>query len=363
MRRYTVLLPLLAPIVVYAAVIAHGYDGDPYLRGDCPYYYWTAISLARDHDLDLGNQLPGGLSRHFDAVALDRRGRAVPKHPIVLPLAALPFVALLGPPGALVFNLAQMAALVAVLYALTRRIADPLAASVAVALTATLSFLPHYVWNFSPDVFAALLLVAGIWALAPAAGPAAPAWRDVLGGLALGTACMAKPLLVCTLPAWLLLALVPWPRLARTAAGLAVPLAAWALLNVHLFGAPQVTAYDRIARLGEHDVETYSQRGDFSQPMAKGLKRQFRHPTQGLLHTSAITLVSWLGLPLLARRRPRLAAAVAAGTLSLILVLSTYVLWDSSHYGNRHLAAVVALAALPLAALLDAVFRRRRPVT
>lgn len=88
-RRRRPAWPLLAavavPLTVYLAVAAAGYDGRPYLRGDCPYYFLTGDSLLADGDLDLGNQLPGEPSRYSGEVALDRRGRLVPKHPIALP--------------------------------------------------------------------------------------------------------------------------------------------------------------------------------------------------------------------------------------------------------------------------------------
>jgi hypothetical protein len=335
-------------------VLVHRYDGEDYLRGDCPYYYWTTVSLLRDHDLDLSNQIPGGLSFHFDQVALAKDGRVVPKHPITLPVFALPFVAVFGRTGALVFNVAQMAILVGILHRLARRVAPPFAAALAAAATATLSFLPHYLWNFSPDVLATAAAASAFLAWSPPCRPSTPL-RDAAGGLLLGVACMAKPALVCLLPGAAVLLLPSWRLRALPAlAGLAVPLAVGALVNVHLFGAPQVTGYDRIARLGAHGLETYSQRDDFGQPVMKGLKRQLRHPTQGLLATSAVTLFSWLGLPFLARRQPWLAAGMTIASAALILFFSTYTLWDSSHYGNRHLMPAVALAVLPLAALIDA---------
>ncbi len=52
------------PAIVYILVISAGYDGRPYLRGDAQYYYYTAVSLTQDFDLDLANQLPPPLERH-----------------------------------------------------------------------------------------------------------------------------------------------------------------------------------------------------------------------------------------------------------------------------------------------------------
>lgn len=353
-------LALGPPLALYLGIVATGFDGDHYLRGDCPYYYAAAESLLRDGDLDLGNQLPGELRHHSTDVALDRFGRLVPKHPLVLPLLALPLVAAFGQPGALVFNLLQLTALLGVLYGLALRCAGPWAAAVAVALTGTATLLPRYAWNFSPDVLATLLLAAGLLAL-PAEREPAPL-RHLAAGLLLGLAVVAKLPYLVALPGALALVGSPWRRaLPPLVAGLALPLALWALLNSHLFGSPLTSGYDRIAILGQGEVRTYSQRDDFDLPLRRGLAGQLLDRRHGLLPTTPLTLVSLAALPLLARRRPRLALAVGMTAAALLLFFSRYELWYTSAYGNRFLMPVVALAALPLAALGEwAAARARR---
>ncbi|HEX9670877.1 MAG TPA: hypothetical protein VGC93_15505, partial [Thermoanaerobaculia bacterium] len=86
------------------------------------------------------------------------------------------------------------------------------------------------------------------------------------------------------------------------------------------------------------------------------------HRRHGLLFTTPVTLVALTGLPLLARRRPRLALAVGWTAAALLLFFSRYELWYTSAYGNRFLLPVVALAALPLASLCEwAAGLLRRP--
>ncbi len=361
-RRAPLLLALAPPLLVYLWIVATGFDGRPYLRGDCPYYFLTAVSLLQDGDLDLGNQLIGArreslraygdLERHSAHVALDRFGRLVPKHPLALPLAALPLIAALGAPGALLFNLLQLAALLGVLFGLARRGAGPWAAAAAVALTGVGTFLPQYAWNFSPDILATLLLAGGLLALPADRGPAP--LRHLFAGLLFGAALVAKLPYVVALPGALALVGSPWRRtLPPLAAGLALPLALLTLLNVHLFGSPTTTAYDRIAVFAGGAVRAYSVRGGFDLPLATGLAGQLFDRAHGLLPTTPITLVSLAGLPLLARRRPRLAFAVAVAAAALLLLFSRYRFWYTSDYGNRFLLPLVALAALPLAALCE----------
>ncbi len=96
-KHAAVLVAVILPTAINLVIIARGYDGGPYLRGDCPYYYATAISLLRDRDLDLSNQLPpSALSGN---VALSKDGRIVPKHPILMPIVSAPFIEARGMPA------------------------------------------------------------------------------------------------------------------------------------------------------------------------------------------------------------------------------------------------------------------------
>lgn len=347
---------VVLPSLVYAGIMLYGYDGLPYLRGDCQYYFYTAVSLWNDGDLDLSNQLPSPLSRHSGDVSLDLGGRLVPKHPIWFPLLALPFIVAFGPPGALAFNLCQLALLLYLTYHLAVRFARPPAASLAVILTGILSFLPHYVWNFSPDVFVTLLLVAGLVSLPSDRSPVLI--RCFTAGLLFGFAVVSKYPLFLALPGVPLLVGRPFRRtLSAFAAGFVLPLVAWACLNVHLFGSPLVTPYDRIA-VFQNDVTTvHSHRSDFDIPVWTGIRQQLFDRKLGLLFTTPVTLLALVGLPLLARRDRR-AALYLGGTLLLIFLLfSKYQWWNASHRGNRFLMPIVVLATIPLAVLIDSTTR------
>ena len=63
-----------------AAIVLHGYDGQPYLRGDCWYYYVTAVSVLKTGSLDLGPFVAGDLPRHATQVAAAKDGRIVWLH-------------------------------------------------------------------------------------------------------------------------------------------------------------------------------------------------------------------------------------------------------------------------------------------
>ena len=94
-----VLAAFLATLIVFGAYSASIYQPLTFLVGDGPYYALTAVSLLYDHDLDLSNQLRGGLEVHGPQIAIGRHGEILPKHPLLLPCLALPFLALCGPAG------------------------------------------------------------------------------------------------------------------------------------------------------------------------------------------------------------------------------------------------------------------------
>jgi hypothetical protein len=261
----------------------------------------------------------------------------------------------MGEPGALVFNLVQLMILLGVLYALARQVARPAAASAAVIFTFAGSSLPHYVWNYSPDLFATLLLMGGTLALA-----SGDRVREALfGGLLLAAACVAKPPLIVFLPGSLLLR--KWSRKGTltACAGGAVPFAAFGLMNFHLFGSPLITSYDRIATLVSGHVVTVTQRSSFDLPIASGMYGQIFEAQHGLLATSPVTLVALAGIPWLVGRRPRLAVHLVVGSLALFLLYSTYDQWNASHYGNRFLIPAVAALSVPLAAAIERALGRQ----
>ncbi|MEN8164226.1 MAG: hypothetical protein ABFS37_08860 [Acidobacteriota bacterium] len=345
------LVAVVVPALVFLAVIGRGYDGKPFLRGDCPYYVAAARSIAKDGDLDLGNQLWQPWRAHNTNVALDQQGRLVPKHPLWMSVAVIPFLHLFGDQGALVFNVMQLLLLCVLMFTLARRVAGPWPSAVAVCLTATLSFLPHFAWNFSPDVFAAVLLLGALVILPK--GRTSSIGQHILAGVLLGVATTAKPsfaLAALALP--LLLGKPLRKTMVAFALGGLLPVVLWLGLNQHLFGHPLVTPYDRIVHFTEAGIELHSNREDFTEPLWRGARDQIIRPGKGLLPTSPITVVSFLLLPLLWFRGRRWAVYTAVTSLGIFFFYSTYAQWVTSHWGNRFLMPVVVLGVLPLAAAL-----------
>ena len=191
------------------------------------------------------------------------------------------------------FNVVQCTVLLAFLYLLAVRVAHPFAASAAVVLTYVASFLPHYLWNYSPDLCATSCSRRERWSWLRRA-------NAVIGyGAACCSASHVRRSTRCVLfiPPTLFLIRRPFLKSAfAVGAGMLIPLSLFALLNIHQFGSPFTTGYDRIATLSADYVpSTYSQRSSFDLPFREGFSGQLFDPEHGLLRTSPITLISLLG--------------------------------------------------------------------
>jgi hypothetical protein len=337
----------LAVTAFFGARAAAQYRPLSYLVGDCPYYALAAVSLVQDGDLDLRNQLNGGLEVHGRQIALGRDGQWYPKHPLLMPLAAAPFVLAFGVPGVLLFNIAVLGALAVALMRLARPFAPSWAAAIAALLLLAGTFLRRYDYNFSPDLFATLILALGLGALLRG--------RPLAGGIVLALAAAAKLTHLFLLPLGLLYAGLRdgWRGAARACAGAAGPLLALGALNLALFGSAGVTSYDRNVVVEDGEAVLVSHRGSFDQDLLRGLRGEMFDRRQGLLPTSPALWLALPGFVLFFRRSPREALLCLAIGEFLLLFFATYRFWATSHYGNRFLMPLVALSAPAVARALE----------
>ncbi len=318
-----------------------------FLRGDSRYYASATVSLWHDHDLDLQNQLLGGLVVHERQVALGTAGEWYPMQPILMPVLAIPFYAFFGAAGFLVFNALAMTLLALILWAICRMYVSPGTATGTVALVGGGSFLRAYLVNFSPDILSAVLVLGGLYLILRR--------KNLAGGLALGVSVLAKVtnLFVSLLVLALLCFRRPRPSVLSAAAGLLPGVALWMLVNLAMFGSPTATGYDQTIVLQEGVVTTVSHRGFFDLPLLEGIRGQLLDPRAGILTTSPLLLLALPGLVPLFRRHRWDGLLFLGISEFLFLLFSTYRWWSTSHYGNRFLIVPVALTAVPIALALD----------
>jgi len=335
-----------------------------FLIGDCLFYEVTGQSLWEDGDLLVLNQLVTE-SRSLDRLtssaqlALSAEGKAVPKHPIIMPILSLPAYAAWGIQGLLGFNvLALLSALLGVAWLGGGRTGGACAALLLLVTTPLL----NYSYNYSPDVLALALLV---WACVAASGR-----QLLIGGLLAGLSIWAKTPMV---PLVGLIGLGVWivrghKDLVRFATGTALVLLALGLLNWRLFGAPWITGYDRAFVVIDEKVWLLSHSSLFTIPLLEGLGNQLFDSERGLLFTAPLWFAWPLGLAAAYRLRngrervwPFVLAAIVVVNVGLF---AKYADWAASHVGNRFLFPSLAMAFALLGALfdlcLDRVFARWR---
>ena len=328
------------------------YEPGGFLIGDCSYYAATAISLSVDHDLDLSNNLRGGVAAHRSQISMGARGEWYPKHPVLLPILSAPLLPLFGVDSFLIVNVAMMLALAWAMFQTCRLVACPPAASAATLGTILGSYLILYDYNFSADLLSCFFIVAAV--------QAAASGRTGAAGLTMGLSALCSTSRVILLP--LLVAFVYWRRRSRGAvlfvAAALAPLAAQAALNWWMFGSPAVSPYMRIIELDGDRVVLHSQMADFTNPIWDGLRGQILDPRRGLFVTAPVLLACALGAPLWFRRRPDLLLLCLGVSEFLFLFFASYRLWPTSHVGNRFLMPVVALSAPGLACIADWLLAR-----
>lgn len=339
-------------VTCFGARAAWQYSPLSYLPGDCPYYAATSVSLVHDGDLDLRNQLRGGLEVHGRQIALGTDGGWYPKHPLLMPIAAAPFVAAFGVPGVLIFNVLVLGGLAVALMRLACPFVAPRPAAISAFLLVCGTFLRRYGYNFSPDLFATFVLILGLLALFRG--------RDVTGGFLMALAVAAKLSHLFLLPLGLLYVLLcrGWRRCWGAVAGAAAPLVALGALNLAMFGSPLVTPYDRNVVVQDGLAATVSHRGFFDRPLWRGLAGEIADPRHGLIPTSPVLLLAVPGFVLLFRRHPREAVLTLAIGEFLLFFFGTYRYWAASHYGNRFLMPLVAVASPSVASALQWIENR-----
>ncbi len=340
---------LLAICLIHIGLV---YQPTGFLIGDCPYYAQTAISLVVDHDLDLANNLKGGIAPHARQLSLGARGEWYPKHPVLLPVLAAPLLPLFKMDSFLIVNVAVMMALAWTIFHLCRLVAAPAAAAAATLGTILGSFLILYDYNFSADLLSCFLMAAAV--LAAARG------RPAVAGLTVGLSAFGSTSRVVLLPLFAAFVFwrARWRGAARFVAAALPPLAAQAVLNWWMFGSPAVSPYMRIIDLQAGEIVLRSHVADFTNPLWDGIRGQLLDPDKGLILTAPVLLVCMLGVPLWFRRRPDLLLLCLGVGEFIFLFFATYRLWPTSHVGNRFLMPVVALSAPGLACVADWVLAR-----
>jgi hypothetical protein len=239
--------------------------------------------------------------------------------------------------------------------------------------TATLFF--NYAYNYSPDVFATVLVLAGLNLVLRE--------RFYSGAVFLGLSVFAK------LPNALLAGIIllyaglmiirehgeagglrsglsrGWFKIVCTAVLFAVALAPFGLVNHALFGSPFVTGYQRTAESGASagEIVVSNHVNKFNQPLLFGAWRLLFDPNSGLVPTNPILILALLGL-LHVNRSANTQALYLIITICAAQFLSfaKYDDWQTSEFSNRFLMTFVAGSSVLTSTYLKTLSGRLFPI-
>jgi len=343
----------------YVQTIAVRLPHEPYMKGDSPYYANIVISILYDFDLDQRNQSDPSIFENpkpwtnigmYDSnIARGSRGEWYPKHTLVLPFLSLPFYAAWGGFGLLIFNLLVLLALIVAIRRVAALYASAGASGIAAVLIGITPLFHHFAYSYSADILAALLLVCAVGAVLTKRG----LWAGILMGLAVWT--KLPNAIGLLLAGVMLIVMRDWKTCLHYCAGCAASLGVFAAFNWYQFGAPWITSYSRVWVIKHGQPQIGDHLASFAYPFFGGLRLQLADQVHGLVPTAGASLIAVLGYGRLYKKsRPAFALILLFSVLTFLFYCK-YDFITGSDYSNRFLMPLVALSAVPLACLLDAV--------
>jgi hypothetical protein len=276
----------------------------------------------------------------------------VPKHSILMPLMALPAIAVCGAFGCLLTNLLFAIALVMGLSLLGGSTSASRVTSLVVFITSSWML---YCLNFSPDLLVAALIV---WAYALAGRE-----RWLACGFLAGLAVWAKVYAaIILLPLAIVIVPCGWRATLRAGIAALIGIAPMLIVNAMIYGGPLTTGYDRDGRVAADGFTVVEHYSLFNQPFLAGLMKVLFDLQAGMLRTAPLWFLWPIGFAITWRLREpfprRMALALALGALANVAVFAPYEAWNQSVYGNRFLFPSVALGGALLTPIAARYFPR-----
>ena len=302
---------LALAVIAQAWNIQHEHRLAPegYLYGDAGLYAAATHSMLNDGDLDLLNQcfpgretvdaaLPNLEGPHGREFALSKDDGVTLKQSPVFPTLALPFYALLGKAGLLVFNLLILNLMLVLMAVLG---GSSWASRLMVLICFVTTPLWKYAFSFSPDIFLCVLILGSIWASREC--------RPIVSGLLAGLAVSTKIYVAVIL---LPLPLVLWAAqdtrfiksFGQLILGGIVGMIPGAIFNVWQFGSPWVNGYGRQMEVQNGVIGLTDHVSLFNEPLLQGMHNIFLNESLGLWPTAPLWFLWPIAFLLLVAPRP-----------------------------------------------------------
>jgi hypothetical protein len=277
-------------------------------------------------------------------------------HPVLMSVTAIPFYIFFKIPGFLIFNLVVLVGLVLFVFRMSLIYTTEWVALATAFIFAFSTQIPATVINFSPDAFAALVSLAGVFLLLRD--------RPLMAGLFWGLAILARtPNVVPYAAAFPVLFFRPggFRKVLLFLAGSLPCIAIFLLMNKFQWGGFLTLGYHRcMAVTGDGRVVMTNIAGHFGfEHFFAGAWGQLMDREHGLLFTNAAALLALPGLWFLLRKDRAAAVYVMLVAGSIYFFTAFFKLWYISHPGsNRYLFTSILVMGVPFAALLEKLARQ-----
>lgn len=355
-RNWTVIILLYLCLIYLPLILSRYASTESFIKGDCYYYRAVIISLLEDRDLLLANNI--SMDPLNGQLAIGKEG-FVPKHPIIMPLVSMPFYLLFGHQGLLLFNMLDCMILIVLIFKLNCLFYNHLIAFITTILYATGTLFLDYTYNYSPDIFSTVLLLAGLYLMLRE--------KFYVSAVLLGLSVFAKipnaPLVgVILLYAGFVIRRREatngsdkkhcWDKVAViiiTVVIFMIALTPLAYINYRLFGSPVVTGYQRTVVAGhvENQVLSVNHAGKFNQPLLKGIYWSLLHLRNGIIPTNPVLILAFLGVFWIRRigYKNKIYLILLICIIQFI-IFAKYDEWHTSHFSNRFLMTFIALSSV-----------------
>lgn len=290
-----------------------------------------------------------------DVFALGRDGQLYPKHSIISAFLAVPFYAVFGEYGFLLFQEMSFFLLAYSVYKIINKLSDsdyPFIVLVGICL-GTQGI--NYSYEFSYDMHATALIMFGLYLSFS---------RPFLGSIIINMAVFVRPsFLLLTIPLSFANYFYSCRRrsLIYSFTGTSFTLGVFLLINYLLWGAPLITAYSRLPRyFGETAIITSHPYGfDLDTFLSKWDRKLFSKV--GLLpYNSAFLLLPFTYHFISYSRYSKFLFYSVLISGSYVLYMFSYEMWDASFYGNRFIMPAIYLYLIAVLAGMCNILKIRK---
>lgn len=361
--KYEILIILLT-LIIYLTHISRFYKEDIALKADGYYYYQTLLSIVKDHDIVVSNNIFNGVFEynydiHHSPFSVGKNGKIYPKHPVILAFTAIPFYFIFrfnndGETAVLIYMIFNMVFLHLIIYKYLKEYFNNKTA-ILVLMIILLAGPVSRTITFSMDILTSLFIFGGLYLLRKK--------RLFIAGILLGFSVWCRLSNIIFILSLLLFLFNKDMRkkIIITVIFSIIPLFLFGLYNNYYYGSFYTTSYDRVLCHinGKITIEKHSELINKDIPKAfkdifikKSKSEDFfdMHNSDGLIYLYPLWFLIIPGLMLFARKDRYMSIYII---LNFILILCFYTVYGM--FQVRYIYPLLCFFNFPLGCIIEKI--------